>query len=193
MFRKLFDRKILKIFWLYFKIGSLAFGGPYAIIEYMRKEFVAKHELVSEEDFSTALGVGFSTPGPVAYGAGVSLGHMMEGFPGAVAAAVGLLITPFAWAVLFAFTYASLSHLTWFSHVTAGFAAGGMGILAALVLRQAKGIAKKPPAIVTAVGSGAIIILHFNPLYAIGLGTAWALAKTLIDRHGKEEKAGERP
>lgn len=191
LLKRFSEKKILKIFWLYFKIGSLAFGGPYVIIEYMRKEFVEKHQLVAEEQFSTALGVGFSTPGPVAFGTGVCLGHMMDGFPGALAAALGMLITPFAWAVLFAFAYTRLSHTSWFSHVTAGIAAGGIGVLAALVLRQLKGITKKPSAIVLAIASGTIIILSLSPLYAIALGVAWAVSKTIVDGRRNKEKTGE--
>jgi chromate transporter len=189
LFKSIAEKRLLRIFWIYFKIGNLAFGGPYVIIEYMRKEFVEKRQLVSEEQFSTALGVGFATPGPVAFGAGICLGHMIDGLPGALAAALGLLITPFIWAVLFAFAYARLSHASWFSHVTAGIAAGGIGVLAALVLRQIKGIAKKPDAIVLAIASCTIILVSFSPLYAIALGVAWAVSKTLLD---KRKKKGEK-
>jgi len=188
-FRRLRDNKLLRLFWIYFKIGNLAFGGPFVIIEYMRKEFVEKRQMVDEGQFATALAVGFTTPGPVAFGAGISLGHMMEGVQGAVAAALGLLITPFIWAILFAFAYAKLSHLSWFSHVTAGIAAGGIGVLAALVLRQIKQMEKKPDSIILAIASCTIILVSLSPLYAIALGAAWAIAKTLWERrHKKVEK-----
>lgn len=189
--KRITDNKLLRIFWIYFKIGNLAFGGPYVIIEYMRKEFVEKRQLVAEEQFATALGVGFATPGPIAFGAGICLGHMMDGLPGAIAAALGLLITPFIWAVLFAFAYARLSNVSWFTHVVAGVAAGGIGVLAALVLRQIKAMKKKPDTVILAIASCTIILVSLSPLYAIALGVAWAVSKTLLDKRRKKDEKEE--
>jgi chromate transporter len=176
------NKKYLQLFLIFFKVGSLAFGGPFVIIEYLRKELVAKHRLLSEEEFSTALGVGFTTPGPVAFGSGVYLGYMIEGITGALIAAFGLLLTPFTLALLFAVIYSRLKGVEAFSHISMGLAAGAVGILASLCLRQTRGNIRSPFAAAVVLLSACILLLGFNPIFAIAVGCGIGLLKAAVEK-----------
>lgn len=184
-------RKAFRLFLVFFKVGSLAFGGPFVILEYLRKELVERHGLISQEDFSTALAVGFTTPGPVAFGAGIYLGYIVEGIPGALMAALGLLATPFALALAFAILYGRLENVKSFSHLSSGLAAGAVGVLASLCIRQGRGNVRNPLGIAVMLSAAVLFLLGFNPVVSILLGCLAGLLRAAYwgkRTHGKEQE-----
>ena len=88
-------KKILSLFWSFFKIGLFTFGGGYAMISLVENEFVEKRKLVTADEFMDMIAVAESTPGPIAINMATNLGYRQGGFLGSLFATIGVILPSF--------------------------------------------------------------------------------------------------
>lgn len=74
---------ILFVFWIFFKIGLVFFGGGYVVIPVMHRELVANLHLLTEQEFIDGTAISQLTPGPVAILATFA-GYKIAGVMGAL-------------------------------------------------------------------------------------------------------------
>ena len=79
------------LFLVFLKIGSLAFGGGYAAIPFIKQEFVDFRKLLSEKDFLAGVGISQITPGPVAIIASF-IGYKVGGIFGSIIATIAIFL-----------------------------------------------------------------------------------------------------
>jgi chromate transporter len=81
---------------LYFlRLGATGFGGPVALANYMRRDWVEDRAWLSDPEFEEGLAIATACPGPLAYQLGIYCGFISQGVAGAVAAAVAFGLAPF--------------------------------------------------------------------------------------------------
>lgn len=107
----------LKLYWdifvAFLSPSSLTFGGGPASIGLMQQEVVENYQWMSVQEFTDALALGNSLPGPIATKMSALIGFKVGGWPGAL---VGLASTvvPTALAILFLFNiYNSFKDASW--------------------------------------------------------------------------------
>ena len=88
-------KELVRIFLTFFKIGAFTFGGGYAMIPLIQKEAVEKHRWVTDEDILDIVAIAESTPGPIAINAATFVGYQTQGYAGAVAATLGVVLPSF--------------------------------------------------------------------------------------------------
>mgnify|MGYP001623787246 FL=1 len=88
-------KNILLLFALFLKIGLFTFGGGYAMISLIRREFIEKRKWISAPEFTDMIAISESTPGPLAINSATYVGYKIGGFWGALAATVGVVIPSF--------------------------------------------------------------------------------------------------
>lgn len=84
-------KELLQIYLKFFKIGSVTFGGGYAMLPILRREIVEKENWLSEEEVMDFYAIGQSMPGIIAVNVGGFIGYKRRREPGAVAAAMGVV------------------------------------------------------------------------------------------------------
>ncbi|MBQ9846142.1 MAG: chromate transporter [Oscillospiraceae bacterium] len=84
-------KEILNIYLKFLKIGSVTFGGGYAMLPILRREIVEKEKWLSEEDVMDFYAIGQSMPGIIAVNVGGFIGYQRKKEAGAVAAALGVV------------------------------------------------------------------------------------------------------
>lgn len=84
-------KELLSIYFKFFKIGSVTFGGGYAMLPILRREIVEKEQWLTEEEIMDFYAIGQSMPGIIAVNVGGFIGYMRKKEPGAVAAALGVV------------------------------------------------------------------------------------------------------
>lgn len=90
------DWKLLgQIFWAFFKIGPVTFGGGYAVIPVIEKEMVERRKWIGEQEAADVLAVTQSIPGAIAINSATFVGFKLARVPGAVAAMFGILLPTF--------------------------------------------------------------------------------------------------
>ena len=88
-------KELVTIFLTFLRIGAFTFGGGYAMIPLIQKEAVENHKWVTDEDILNVVAIAESTPGPIAINAATFVGYQVAGFPGAVAATLGVVLPSF--------------------------------------------------------------------------------------------------
>ena len=88
-------KRLGELFWAFFRIGSLTFGGGYAMIPLIQKETVEKKKWVSPEDIVDIVAIAESTPGPIAISASTFVGYRIAGVAGATLATIGVIVPSF--------------------------------------------------------------------------------------------------
>ncbi len=89
MFNTLFE-----LFFVFFKIGSISFGGGYAMIPFLEHEAIARNWL-SPEVLVDVIAISQITPGPIATNMATFVGFEQAGIPGAIFATLGVTAPSF--------------------------------------------------------------------------------------------------
>lgn len=84
-----------ELFWSFFKIGALTFGGGAAMISIMAAEAVDKKKWITDEEMLDMVTVAESTPGPIAVNTATFVGYRQAGILGSIAATTGTVVPPF--------------------------------------------------------------------------------------------------
>src|SRR3954447_24497161 len=89
----------------FLKLGSSGFGGPIALVGYMRRDLVEERGWYSEAEFQQGLAVGQMMPGPLAAQTAMWLGYLHAGARGAVGVAVPFVLPQFVLVTAVAVVY----------------------------------------------------------------------------------------
>lgn len=87
-----------KLFLVFLKIGSILYGSGYVLFAFLDAELVAKG-LLTRQQLVDAIAVGQFTPGPV-FSSATFIGWQIGGWPGAVAATIGIFLPSFLFVAL---------------------------------------------------------------------------------------------
>ncbi|WMC11263.1 chromate efflux transporter [Oceanimonas pelagia] len=86
---------MLSVFWQFFMLGWVSFGGPAAHIGYFQRHFVQKLGWLPQERFAATLALCQFLPGPASSQLGFAIGYQRAGLGGAIAAFVGFTLPSF--------------------------------------------------------------------------------------------------
>jgi chromate transporter len=89
---------VVKIFWLFLKVGAILYGSGYVLFAFLDAELVGR-ELITRQELLDAIAVGQLTPGPILSSA-TFIGWQMGGFWGAMAATAGIFLPSFIFVAL---------------------------------------------------------------------------------------------
>ena len=108
------------LFFTFFRIGGLTFGGGYAMLPMLQNEIVEKRNWATEEELLDYYAVGQCTPGIIAVNTATFVGQKIKGFWGAVFATAGVVFPSLVIISIIAGFIQSFSHLAWVQHAFAG-------------------------------------------------------------------------
>lgn len=89
----------LDLFWYFLQIGAVLFGSGYVLIAYVQQDLVNTFGWLTSQELLDAVAIGQFTPGPVLTTTTV-IGYILAGFPGAIAATVGVFLPAFVLVIL---------------------------------------------------------------------------------------------
>lgn len=95
----------LLLFWEFFVIGALSFGGGYAVLPLIEQNIVEKQAWISATEFVDLLTISEMTPGPIAINASTYAGNRVAGIPGGVVATLGVITPSLIIVLLLAYLY----------------------------------------------------------------------------------------
>lgn len=85
---------LLKLAWVFLKIGTVSFGGGLVIIPLVQNEVVLKYGWLTNKEFLDAVTLGQITPGPIIISA-TFIGYRVCGILGAVVATTSVILPSF--------------------------------------------------------------------------------------------------
>lgn len=84
---------LFDLFYTFFKIGFFTFGGGYAMLPLMQREFINTHQWLTQSEFIDIIAIAEMTPGPISINAATYVGYKVAGVLGSTFATLGL-VTP---------------------------------------------------------------------------------------------------
>ena len=97
---------LLQLFWIFFKIGLVLFGGGYAILPFLKSEMVDKAQICTMEEITDYYALSQCFPGLVAGNVSMLTGYKARGVPGSLAAVTGVCMPAFL-AIVIVFSFLS--------------------------------------------------------------------------------------
>lgn len=113
-----------------FTLSAFTFGGGYVIVPLMRKKFVEKLHMITDEEMLDLVALGQSAPGALAVNTSILVGYHTAGVPGAMLTVLGTVLPPLITLTLISIGYEAFKLNPWVRFAFRGMQAG----VAALVL-----------------------------------------------------------
>ncbi len=113
-------KELLDLYWTYLKIGSVNFGGGYAMLPLLERELVNKKGWTTMDELRDYFAIGQCTPGVIALNVSTFIGQKRKGVAGAIAAAMGFLTVPIVLIIIIAAFLTNFAQLEVVQHAFAG-------------------------------------------------------------------------
>ncbi|MGE7607183.1 chromate transporter [Peribacillus frigoritolerans] len=98
-------KTLFQLFWTFFKIAPVTFGGGFAMIPLIENEVVEKRKWMKSEEVTDVFALSQSVPGAVAINSATFIGHRIAGMKGAMAAMIGVSLPTFLIVLLLGIVY----------------------------------------------------------------------------------------
>lgn len=105
------NKNMKELAFLFFKLGSIAFGGPAAHIAMMEDEVVKKRKWMTQQHFLDLVGATNLIPGPNSTEMTMHCGHIRAGWKGLVVAGISFILPAVTITMLFAWLYQEYGQL----------------------------------------------------------------------------------
>jgi chromate transporter len=153
--------KLRTIFWSFCKIGSVLFGGGYAMLPLLEKEITNNRKWCTQEEMVDTFAIAQLIPGVVAINTSMFVGQRLRGWRGTLAATLGIIAVPFVVILAYAFAFDYFRETKWLEQATAGLrpAVAGMMLGMAYTLFRRTGKTLLGVVVILAV---AILVLGFG-------------------------------
>lgn len=146
-------KNLLELYLIFVKIGSVAFGGGYAMLPILQKEFVINRPWTTDEELMDYFAIGQCTPGIIAINVSTFLGNKRAGVIGAIVSTLGFVTVPIILILLIAAFLANFAHLEIVNDAFAGIRVA----VCVLILNAIERLWKK--SIVNKVALGLFVII----------------------------------
>lgn len=84
-------KELFNLFFAFFKIGAVTFGGGYAMLPILQRDIVQKHNWATDDELMDYFAIGQCTPGIIAVNTATFVGYKQKGLSGAIFATLGVV------------------------------------------------------------------------------------------------------
>lgn len=159
--------KLNEIASVFFKLGSIAFGGPAAHIAMMDDEIVKKRKWISQQHFLDLIGATNLIPGPNSTEMTMHCGHERGGIKGMFVAGISFILPAVTITMLFAWMYTKYGQLPEVEPFIYGIKPAVIAIILAAVYRLGKKALKTPALGILGVITLTACIFGLNEIVAL--------------------------
>ena len=164
------------MFLSFFKIGAFTIGGGYAMLPLMEKEFVERKAWVSRSEILDIFAVAQSVPGVIAINSSLFIGYRVGKLPGALMAALGMILPSFIIILSLSFALVSIRGNIYAAKAFAGVRAGVAALIALSAFKFGKGtLTSWASRIIAVLAFSAIILFNIHSIYVILAGALFGV------------------
>lgn len=158
----------LEMFTSFFKIGAFTFGGGYAMIPIMEREFIDEKKWVSKEEFIDLVSLSQGFPGVLAANISSFIGNKLFGIPGAMLAVSGVSLPSIIIILIIAAFFAQFRHNFYVNLAMSGVNAAVPALILIALVSLSKNMDKTAYNIILMIASTiALIVFDIHPLIII--------------------------
>lgn len=183
------SNSVLSLFLTFFKIGLTTFGGGYAMIPIMQREFSEKRKWVSEDEMTEMIAISESTPGPLAINAATFIGNRVAGFFGAFLSTLGVILPSFFIILIISLFLEVIKENIIVEYAFFGLRAGVLALFIRALYLMAKNAPRNIFSYCLIAGAfTADVVLGINTMIIIASCAAIGLAAMLISGNRRHDK-----
>ena len=131
-----------ELVWYFLKLGAVGFGGPAALVGYMRRDLVETRKLIDESTYNLAIALAQIMPGPLAAQTAMAIGYFQGGVTGATLVGLAFILPSFLMVLALSVGYVTYGGMPWMQSVFYGIGAVIIAIIAVAAYRLARGTNK---------------------------------------------------
>lgn len=159
---------LLELFFAFFRIGGLTFGGGYAMLPMIQKEIVENKKWASDDEIMNYYAVGQCTPGVIAVNTATFIGYKQKGVLGAIFATLGVVTPSIIIITIIAAFISNFTHIEAVRHALSGInIVVSVLVLNAVINLWKKGVKNLFGIIVFALAFLVAVFTDFSPVYTV--------------------------
>lgn len=174
-------QELLRIFFSFFRVGALTFGGGYSIIPMLEKEAIDRYHWVTKEELLDFFAVSQCIPGIIASNMAIMVGNKIKKAPGAVAAAAGVITPSILIIMIIAAFLENFSHLSIVQNAFWGIRVIVAALIVSVIINMLKtGVIDKLTFVIFIAVFLCATLLSLSPIwYVVGAALCGLLASRL--------------
>lgn len=162
---------LTKLWWVFFQMGAVLFGGGLAMIPVIQQEVVNYYGWLNLDEFAVGIALSQVTPGPVLIIAAF-IGYKVAAVGGAVAATLGIFFPSLFLVMSTAEIHQRISNNSWVRAALRGIAASFTGMMAVMIWSLGRyALTDIPSFVVSTLVFGVLRLGRLNIIMAIVAGT----------------------
>ncbi|NLW52141.1 MAG: chromate transporter [Tissierellia bacterium] len=127
---------LLSLFIAFAIIGTISFGGGYAVLPFIEEMIVQRHGWLTSGEVIDIVTISQMTPGPIAINSATFVGTKVAGLPGSIVATVGNVLPQFIIMILLAQFVFRDKKISFMENIIAGLKPGMVGLIFIATLRM---------------------------------------------------------
>lgn len=192
-------KQLLILFLTFLKIGVFTFGGGYAMIALLEKEFIDRKKWMEHDEFMDIVAIAESTPGPIAINCATYIGYKVGKFLGAVLATLAVCIPSFVIIFVISLFFNAFLEIKLVAYAFKGIQACVVFLILSAGMKMFIKMKKKPQNIVLFVLTFGVMLafslcaIAFSSIYYILIGCVTGLIIYIISFAVQRKKAKKQP
>ena len=171
-------KEYFKLFWAFFKIGAITFGGGYAMLPFLQKELCSKRGWVTEEEIIDYFAIGQCTPGIIAVNTATFVGYKLKKTLGGIVATLGIITPSIIIISLIALALQNIAELAIIQNAFKGIRVAVSVLIVNAIIKLAKNSVVDIYTLIMFLVSGVIcFILGVSPIYIVAAAAIGILIK----------------
>lgn len=173
-------KELMALYWAFFRIGGLTFGGGLTMLPMLKYELVEKRNWITEEDLIDCYAIGQCTPGIIAVNTATFVGYKRKGIAGGIFSTLGMMSPSVIIITLVAVCLEQFINNIWVQHALMGI----RGVVCALMLNTVITLAKKSlvSPITWMICGLAFLVSMFTPVPLIAIVIVAALWGIIMEK-----------
>lgn len=113
-------KELFSLFFAFFKIGAVTFGGGYAMLPILQRDIVQKNGWATDDELMDYFAIGQCTPGIIAVNTATFIGYKQKGISGGIFATLGVVFPSMIIITLIAAFLTNYAELEFVKHAFSG-------------------------------------------------------------------------
>lgn len=179
---------LLDLYFTFFRIGIMTFGGGYAMLPMLQREIVEKHHWVTEDDVLDYYAIGQCTPGVIAVNTATFVGVRLAGALGGAVSTVAVVSPSLIIITVISTILRSFADYAMVQHAFAGIrvAVAALVVVSVAKLFQ-KGVRGALGYTIFAASLLLVFLLDVSPIWVVLAAVAVGVGKALKAGKGGEQ------
>ena len=160
-------KTLINLYLSFLKLGTVSFGGGYAMLPLLQREIVDRREYATEEEIMDYYAIGQMTPGVIAVNVATFIGYKQKGILGSIIATLGMITSPIIIITLIALLISNFADIYYVKCALSGIRIAVLALIVKTIVTMAKKNIKNMFGIILAVLSFVVMLFDVSAVVVV--------------------------